>query len=326
MKKKARNQERDERIGDSKSGMKIRRENRNIGAPTMFAASNIDLVDDNEELLQRAIPQLIGFFRPTTINFTDLIRMKQIFDRNDYFYTDLILRKIGSVCEEILIQCKWKEELINCTSIFEETYTLEGLCCSFNYFDRSRQNSEPTRTTSTGWHSGLMLTLNPMVERIQHSSIHALGIKVHIHNPFEYPAYGTSSNIASPGYTYFFQILATQQINTEKVRDLTSDERHCVFADEYFLTYHKYYYFSNCMVENYARYLYKSCGCVFFYHTFSDKPKCNITDIPCIQTFFKDYGSMRSNIYCPARCDEVKYRVRTTSTKLNNVSKALIEE
>lgn len=37
-------------------------------------------------------------------------------------------------CEDLFNTCLWKERLWRCDSLFEETLTSLGICCSFNYY------------------------------------------------------------------------------------------------------------------------------------------------------------------------------------------------
>ncbi|KAL3285484.1 hypothetical protein HHI36_000016 [Cryptolaemus montrouzieri] len=287
--------------------------------------SKLELEDGEEEFLKKALPQLIGFIRSVKYNTTSLIRMKKILDRNDYLHTDLILRKIGQTCKEMLIQCEWNGELTKCLDIFEESYTLDGLCCSYNYYG-SRFSFKPNYTAYTGWKSGLTVTINPMLQKVHHSSTYATGVKVTIHNSLEFPGFETTSKVVSAGHTFMFQIAGTKLINSQDVKDLTIDQRQCVYAAERPLEHHNYYYISNCMAELHAKNFEDVCGCVPFYYAFSTKPKCNITKIPCIQRYRKDYGKALNHMACPARCESILYRVYTAYSSLNNVSLALSEE
>lgn len=59
---------------------------------------------------------------------------KTINDLMDYF---------APRCEEMLQKCQWKGSILRCGAIFQTIKTIEGSCCSFNYYGLSRNNFEP---------------------------------------------------------------------------------------------------------------------------------------------------------------------------------------
>lgn len=67
-------------------------------------------------------------------NKSVLDEMETIFDKAGYEDVVSLFRKIGPSCAEMLIQCRWNGKGADCLKLFEESLTLDGLCCSFNYY------------------------------------------------------------------------------------------------------------------------------------------------------------------------------------------------
>lgn len=44
-----------------------------------------------------------------------------------------IIEETSLSCEELLDSCSWGGKVVNCSTIFQQRYTYEGFCCTFNY-------------------------------------------------------------------------------------------------------------------------------------------------------------------------------------------------
>ncbi|XP_044745338.1 sodium channel protein Nach-like [Coccinella septempunctata] len=280
----------------------------------------LDIDTDEKDFLRKSIPQILGFFEIYEYTKLDLYKMEEIFEKLGYNDLVTVLRKIGPSCDEMLVQCRWNGEAMDCLNIFEETLTIDGICCSFNYYG-SRFDFMPNYTTNTGWRSGLSVALNPLPQKEQYSTGKSTGVKVTIHNSMEYPGFERTFKTVSNGFYSFFQITAEKLMNTEEVQYLTKEQRKCVFSGEKTLTYHKSYHFSNCVAETHSRLLFEFCGCVPFYFTFSVSPKCSISQMECLQRYVKERRAIDpTDINCPARCENVIYKVLTSNVVMNNAS------
>lgn len=115
------------------------------------------------------------------------------------------MRKITQSCAELLVKCKWENIEFNCMDLFAQSFTIDGLCCSFNYymaryvhhnFEIDSSNCDidslyspkgPERESKVkyssyyGFESGLQVLVDPMVQPIQYSKYSASGIKVRMH-------------------------------------------------------------------------------------------------------------------------------------------------
>lgn len=81
---------------------------------------------------------LTAFSYPDGVAFNepDLKVLQSVLERNDYSDVVLVMRKITQSCDELLVKCKWENREFNCMELFEYSFTVDGLCCSFNYVDR----------------------------------------------------------------------------------------------------------------------------------------------------------------------------------------------
>ncbi|XP_045476450.1 sodium channel protein Nach-like isoform X2 [Harmonia axyridis] len=252
--------------------------------------------------------------------------MQMIFEKIGYDDSLMVFDRIAPSCEEMLVQCRWNGENVDCLKIFENSLTNDGLCCSFNYYG-SRFDFKPEHTIFTGSSSGLSVTINTLRQKVDYSKEKSVGIKVTIHNSLEYPGFDRTFRTVSVGNSIFFQITANKLTNTEDIVYLTRNQRKCVFSGEKPLKYHHSYYFANCLVENYSRLIFKFCGCVPFYYTFSAKPKCSISQMECLQRFIRERRARdTTDINCPPRCENIIYKVFSSRVQMNNVSIALSEE
>lgn len=58
-------------------------------------------------------------------------QLKLLLNTNNMTLIDLI--KALRPCEDLFESCAWNELNINCSELFKVSYTIAGVCCSFNY-------------------------------------------------------------------------------------------------------------------------------------------------------------------------------------------------
>lgn len=46
-------------------------------------------------------------------------------------------------CEDMLVACRWKGTEARCSELFQPVMTIEGICCSFNYYGLKTNNFAP---------------------------------------------------------------------------------------------------------------------------------------------------------------------------------------
>lgn len=65
--------------------------------------------------------------------FETYTKLEELFS-NCNLTTMEVLALISPTCSDILSYCRWKGREYRCDALFQETYTPEGICCSFNHF------------------------------------------------------------------------------------------------------------------------------------------------------------------------------------------------
>lgn len=77
-------------------------------------------------------------------NFRENVMSERYFDLSGYHnqssYDNKAERQpISSIykkCEDMFIKCSWMGKVRNCTDLFTEIVTFNGICCTFNYLYR----------------------------------------------------------------------------------------------------------------------------------------------------------------------------------------------
>ncbi|VVC31619.1 Epithelial sodium channel [Cinara cedri] len=74
---------------------------------------------------------------------------------------DDIMRMVSQPCSELLIRCTWQGNYVDCNQIFRSSKTVEGYCCSFNYYPKNRKDGFNNEYIGgTGRKDGLTVIMN----------------------------------------------------------------------------------------------------------------------------------------------------------------------
>lgn len=95
-----------------------------------------NLHNETEDSMIELLPQVMGFTNPSSVSFTlkSLQRLQRILVLNNYSDVYSAVKEVTRSCEELLLKCKWINSIVDCKTLFFESYTTDGICCSFNYF------------------------------------------------------------------------------------------------------------------------------------------------------------------------------------------------
>lgn len=167
-------------------------------------------------------------------------------------------------CDSLLMKCYWDGDAENCTKIFKQSTTFDGVCCSFNY-DIDNHFSNFKNTSHFGLQSGLSLALNVDNSPGYMKNILGNGIKIIIHAPHTYPTHMAKTAIIEIGHETFFQVTKVQKIIAENIAVLPIQSRNCYFVSEVNLKNFKYYNFENCIAECLMSRAFGYCGCIPYY-------------------------------------------------------------
>ena len=181
-----------------------------------------------------------------------------------------------------LKRCFWKENPINCTAIFQQRPTDQGMCCTFNMEKANKilKDSKYTKAISfrqdddarnaferaeiphwysegnepqpeAGRNKGLMLIVDG------HSNMQSSGTVKDNFNGFvtliddndKFPMVSVGNMMTRPGYENNIKVNAIYLKAKEEIRKYEPDRRNCFFKDEYKLEIHRDYSQFNCIFE-----------------------------------------------------------------------------
>ncbi|XP_060526084.1 sodium channel protein Nach-like isoform X2 [Cylas formicarius] len=280
--------------------------------------STLDATDDEIETVRKTFRKL-RFSQQSALaaataeyNHTELEVVQDVLKRNDFDSVQRIVRRVSQSCPDMIQSCAWNKNE-PCAHQFRETFTANGLCCSFNYvLDVSPD--QMLKNPQYGTSSGLTVTVKPAHDPVTSSLRKIRRVKVMIHSSGDYPGIDALTKVLSAGELCYLQLKASKRESSPSVKSLTVRQRKCVFPNERTLKYFKLYTDSNCFMGCLANQTYKHCGCVPYYYDYTDKPSCNLTMLPCLQHI----KSSTHGCYCPPQCEDESYNVFATSAKLDN--------
>ncbi|XP_023709414.1 sodium channel protein Nach [Cryptotermes secundus] len=133
---------------------------------------------------------------------------------------------------------------------------------------------------------GLTVLVRTNPEEYYATNLASFGVKVLVHDPFDYPDVNTVKKMVSLRSDMFFSIPPWVTYSTPEVRNIPINNRGmrgCVFPDEVNLRKMKQYSYNNCITECRENYTLEICGCTQFYYPNNGGFRlCNLTDISCL--------------------------------------------
>ncbi|XP_021913485.1 sodium channel protein Nach-like [Zootermopsis nevadensis] len=133
---------------------------------------------------------------------------------------------------------------------------------------------------------GLTVLIRTKPEEYYATNLASYGVKVLVHDPYDYPDVNTVKKMVSLRSDVFFSIPPWVTYSTPEVRNIPIKNRGlrgCVFPDEVDMRKMKQYSYNNCITECRENYTIQICGCTpFYYPNNGDYRICNLTDIPCL--------------------------------------------
>lgn len=110
-----------------------------------------------------------------------------------------------------------------------------------------------------------------------------MGFRVMVQSNIEFPNRDTLGKLAAINRVFYIGVRPTETVCSDQVRQLTIEDRQCVFPEERSSTFFPHYSESNCEVECHMKKLHKMCGCMpYTFFPMDNIPVCNFTKIPCI--------------------------------------------
>lgn len=181
-----------------------------------------------------------------------------------------------------LKRCYWKDHRINCTAIFQQRPTDQGMCCTFNmkkadeilrksrYTDaiHVRQFEDATSAfepdglpewyhksgeprPEAGRNKGLMLIVDGHSNQQSSGTVRENfnGFITLVEDKSKYPLVSSANMITRPGHETNIKIKAMNLEASDEIRKYEPVRRNCYFPDEYELDIHQTYSQFNCLFE-----------------------------------------------------------------------------
>lgn len=253
-----------------------------------------------------------------------------------------ILKNVSIPQKEIILFCKFHNSLIDCSELFEEVITDDGICYTMNMLKAKEMftkkgnryvesQKEPMWDLKDGYKNQKDFDVYPkralpnsayglnVVLSLKTSDLDFMckgpvqGFKVRIHAPNEFPQ-------MSEGY---FRIPLNEEVivglRSQVISDETKFDGTCHSHQSKILKYFKSYSQLNCLDECRSNYVHKKCGCVKFNMHYDNTTKiCNQHDIQCIVDAIDEFSineRFKTNFPCDCKpsCNFIKYDMDISS-------------
>ncbi|XP_069682459.1 sodium channel protein Nach-like [Periplaneta americana] len=283
-------------------------------------------------------------------NITALRRLQSVLELNNITASD-VLRTVMHPCEDLVLRCRFKGTNVDCKELFQVSNTPYGYCCSFNYHGNKLKNNEATespsgkedpyrayRSSACGFQMGLTVLIDNKIDEYYDTSLASYGVKVLLHDPFDYPSDSTDERVLSAGSIMMASVYPETFQNTPAVLYVGLRQRKCQLRNERRLQNLKRYSYNNCYAECRSNYSTRTCGCSpFFYPNVAGQRICNLTDVPCLKehrTVILEMGQEFDNnseyeaipdktsrnhnpCNCLPGCSQIFYRLETSDGDVN---------
>ncbi|KAG7203400.1 hypothetical protein KM043_013468 [Ampulex compressa] len=256
----------------------------------------------------------------------NLTQLQDIIDYNGLTIEEVINMTIKD-CTSMLQICKWSGNIFDCNELFQRSKSRDGMCCSFNYVTPEKVamlgKVEPKRLTSCGHQTGLSVLIYLDPGDYHASLLGSIGVKVMLHDPYNYPDYNAQNKLVALETETFLTIDPEKAYSTSDVRDLAISTRNCIFYDEADrigfgnvknrnFTFVRYSYL-NCMAECRATTINANCGCIPYYIPQNGTRVCNLKDVPCLAKYRFWYDTSWPGMHInrtslPARTSQITRR------------------
>ncbi|XP_073830574.1 amiloride-sensitive sodium channel pickpocket 23 [Musca autumnalis] len=207
-------------------------------------------------------------------------------------------------CEDVLTECKYRDEPIKCCEAFQPVYTEHGYCFAFNSRFKSTEdadiNSGPPHDlyeTDKKW--ALFFVPNSTV-------------KIYIFSNEEYFGQDFNPQIEwSENEVVEVRISKKNTYTTDDARQLSIGQRKCIFHDEIKLKYFpEEYTFSSCMKECRMKKAIKLCKCLPpFYKPVANVKMCGLSELDCLTDYRNNITNIKDCMQCELSCSKTVYNI-----------------
>lgn len=158
------------------------------------------------------------------------------------------MASVNHACETLLIKCRWKFKLTQCSRLFTTASSQRGTCCTFNTKSSSEYENLKLHLKDNNcfhnvfvlhirWtpyftlHAGLTIAINPQIPFGRVSSTFSEGVKVLIHERDVFPS-DCLEKMIPHRFETIIKINSVSIECSQEVRSLSMNERECLYYNE----------------------------------------------------------------------------------------------
>ncbi|XP_050684083.1 sodium channel protein Nach-like [Leptidea sinapis] len=222
-----------------------------------------------------------------------LSNLQDVLDLNE-ITVETLFRNLSPTlsCNNLVQRCMWKNTIYRCEQLFQQIFTVNTLCCTFNYYaiDFSLmsknfellQTSSPRRVASCGYQTALTVLLHSNPEDYYSTVSASRGILVYIDDAYNIPDFDSPVRIVNPFSEVLIALSPERTYSTPGVKSFSPDQRQCYYNDEVKIGSFNQYSFHNCLALKKVELTRKLCDCVPFYFPVKDKVEENTDEFQCL--------------------------------------------
>ncbi|XP_069695430.1 pickpocket protein 28-like isoform X2 [Periplaneta americana] len=259
--------------------------------------------------------------------------------------------KVAPKLEEVIKNCKWREEMKNCSNLFSSVLTDDGLCYTFNtlaardlltsitdsqdwdpesgYIDGDSPMTYPHRALTSGSGAGLSIELHAdykFIDPLCRRPVH--GFKMVLHNPAEFPQVQHQFFRVPLDREVVVGVKPSAIVTTEGLRSYTPERRQCFFSNERKLRFFRFYTQDNCEFECLSNHTLHHCGCLAYYMPRTENSTiCGAGSNGCIKKaaeLLYNNKDMVAHCNCQPACSEIRYDVEISHAALGWETKSSV--
>ncbi|XP_049865055.1 sodium channel protein Nach-like isoform X2 [Pectinophora gossypiella] len=262
----------------------------------------------NKSHIRSVLRQLAAFYSPDKIYSLDDLFMLEALLKYNTMDVGTASRRLTVSCEEALIRCRWRGEMMNCSELFTMELTAYGYCCVFNgrsliqemqKYGIHNMKAPPTFYTSYTSHTtGLMVAVNSSQ---QQADVDLTYTWVALVNAQTYVEAGVNGTPISAGMEHWVGHGSKSMLINEDARSLSQHLLGCRMSTEK-LKYFPYYSKKYCLVECEIARTISRCQCVRLTHPRPPMIRhCTARDLSCVKYAAVPFDNDQCN--CPPTCD-----------------------
>ncbi|KAL4717434.1 hypothetical protein ACJJTC_000583 [Scirpophaga incertulas] len=286
-------------------------------------ANNLTILPENvtaEFIFEtvRYAPLLHATYIVTREQKRSLHKLQTVLDINNISMEQLF-RQLSPVtnCDQLVERCMWKNTVYRCDQLFQQVFTLQNMCCSFNYYavegesESSKNSGSPRRVASCGYQTALTVLLNTETDDYYSALLASQGALVFIDDAYNVPDIDSPVRLINPSTEVMIALSPEFTYSTPGIRAFAPEQRQCYFYNEIKIGNFKQYSFHNCVTLKKVELLKEMCECIPFYFPLKDFYRtCNFHDMECLENVIrldKFESETSSAIDCLPECEHFNY-------------------